>query len=157
MAKSKNYDELLYYWHAWHEATGPQLKNKYIRYVQLANQAARLNGDRIKIIFKRVHINIFSKNFPFSRISFDLFRISECRWSNERILRRRIFPTEHGGCNVGDYAFVQKSVHLCEDKIIRKIRGQSEKGWTTSGAHLWEHVGAKLGRTLRSGATVSGK
>lgn len=79
MAKSKNYDELLYYWHAWHEATGPQLKNKYIRYVQLANQAARLNGDKIKIIFKRVHINIFSKNFPFSRISFDLFRISECR------------------------------------------------------------------------------
>ncbi|XP_006609675.1 angiotensin-converting enzyme-like [Apis dorsata] len=44
MAKSKNYDELLYYWHAWHEATGPQLKTKYIRYVQLANQAARLNG-----------------------------------------------------------------------------------------------------------------
>ncbi|XP_043597026.1 angiotensin-converting enzyme-like [Bombus pyrosoma] len=44
MAKSKDYDELLYYWHAWHEATGPQLKNKYMRYVQLANQAARLNG-----------------------------------------------------------------------------------------------------------------
>ncbi|OAD61134.1 Angiotensin-converting enzyme, partial [Eufriesea mexicana] len=44
MAKSKDYDELLYYWHAWHEATGPQLKNKYMRYIQLANQAARLNG-----------------------------------------------------------------------------------------------------------------
>ncbi|XP_017788851.1 PREDICTED: angiotensin-converting enzyme-like [Habropoda laboriosa] len=44
MARSKDYDELLYYWHAWHEATGPQLKNKYMRYIQLANQAARLNG-----------------------------------------------------------------------------------------------------------------
>ncbi|XP_011693486.1 PREDICTED: angiotensin-converting enzyme-like isoform X1 [Wasmannia auropunctata] len=44
MAQSKDYDELLHYWHAWHEATGPQLQNKYLRYVQLANQAAKLNG-----------------------------------------------------------------------------------------------------------------
>ncbi|XP_024941481.1 angiotensin-converting enzyme isoform X2 [Cephus cinctus] len=44
MAQSKNYDELLYYWRSWHEAVGPPLKNKYMRYVQLANQAARLNG-----------------------------------------------------------------------------------------------------------------
>lgn len=44
MAESKDYDELLYYWQAWHEAIGPKLKNKYLRYVQLANLAARLNG-----------------------------------------------------------------------------------------------------------------
>jgi len=47
MAQSKDYDELLYYWHAWHEATGPQLQNKYLRYVQLANRAAKLNGNRL--------------------------------------------------------------------------------------------------------------
>lgn len=44
MAQSKDYDELLHYWHAWHEAIGPQLQNKYLRYVQLANLAAKLNG-----------------------------------------------------------------------------------------------------------------
>ncbi|XP_048507095.1 angiotensin-converting enzyme-like isoform X3 [Athalia rosae] len=44
MAQSKDYKELSYYWRAWHEAIGPPLKNKYMRYVQLANQAARLNG-----------------------------------------------------------------------------------------------------------------
>ena len=44
MAQSRDYDELLHYWQAWHEAVGPPLKNKYIRYVQLANQAAKLNG-----------------------------------------------------------------------------------------------------------------
>ncbi|XP_026826891.1 angiotensin-converting enzyme-like isoform X3 [Ooceraea biroi] len=44
MGNSKDYDELLYYWDAWHEAIGPKLKNKYLRYVQLANQAAKLNG-----------------------------------------------------------------------------------------------------------------
>ena len=45
MAQSRDYDELLHYWQAWHEAVGPPLKNKYIRYVQLANQAAKLNGE----------------------------------------------------------------------------------------------------------------
>ncbi|XP_063977804.1 angiotensin-converting enzyme-like [Diachasmimorpha longicaudata] len=44
MAKSRDYEELLHYWRAWQEAVGPPLKNKYMRYVQLANQAARLNG-----------------------------------------------------------------------------------------------------------------
>lgn len=44
MAQSKDYDELLHYWHAYHEAIGPQLQNKYLRYVQLANRAAKLNG-----------------------------------------------------------------------------------------------------------------
>ncbi|XP_008557296.3 angiotensin-converting enzyme [Microplitis demolitor] len=44
MAQSRDYEELLHYWRAWHEAVGPPLKNKYMRYVQLANQAARLNG-----------------------------------------------------------------------------------------------------------------
>ncbi|XP_018376719.1 PREDICTED: angiotensin-converting enzyme-like [Trachymyrmex cornetzi] len=44
MATSKDYDELLYYWHAWHEVIGPQLQNKYLRYVQLTNGAAKLNG-----------------------------------------------------------------------------------------------------------------
>ncbi|KAG5345054.1 ACE enzyme, partial [Acromyrmex charruanus] len=44
MVTSKDYDELLHYWHAWHEVIGPQLQNKYLRYVQLANRAAKLNG-----------------------------------------------------------------------------------------------------------------
>ncbi|XP_058794125.1 angiotensin-converting enzyme-like [Phymastichus coffea] len=44
MSQSRDYDELLHYWQAWHEAVGPPLRNKYIRYVQLANQAAKLNG-----------------------------------------------------------------------------------------------------------------
>lgn len=46
MVDSKDYDELLHYWYSWHEAIGPQLKNKYLRYIQLTNQAAKLNGTR---------------------------------------------------------------------------------------------------------------
>lgn len=60
MAQSKDYDELLHYWHAWHEAIGPQLINKYLRYVQLANQAAKLNGTK-NIIFYLI-LNVFFKN-----------------------------------------------------------------------------------------------
>jgi len=62
MAQSKDYDELLHYWHAWHEAIGPRIQNKYLRYVQLANRAAKLNGIKnfgfkCDIIF--YHVKIF--------------------------------------------------------------------------------------------------
>ncbi|KAI4500405.1 hypothetical protein M0802_004367 [Mischocyttarus mexicanus] len=60
MTQSKDYDELLYYWHAWHEAIGPPLKNNFMRYVQLSNQASRLNGfsdtgDQMKEFFEDEH------------------------------------------------------------------------------------------------------
>ncbi|RWS02537.1 Angiotensin-converting enzyme-like protein, partial [Dinothrombium tinctorium] len=44
LAKSRNYNELLYLWKAWRDKTGAEIRRKYIRYVQLMNEAARLNG-----------------------------------------------------------------------------------------------------------------
>lgn len=44
MVQSRDYDELLHYWNAWHSAIGPPLRNKYMRYVQLSNLASKLNG-----------------------------------------------------------------------------------------------------------------
>lgn len=44
MANSKNSAELLHIWKEWHDKTGPVLKNRFMRYVDLANQAARMNG-----------------------------------------------------------------------------------------------------------------
>lgn len=44
MKHSKNPQELLHVWREWHDHVGPPMKNKFMRYVQLANQAARLNG-----------------------------------------------------------------------------------------------------------------
>ncbi|CAH1164170.1 unnamed protein product [Phaedon cochleariae] len=44
MAKSKDHKELAHTWREWHDKIGPPLKNKYMRYADLANQAARLNG-----------------------------------------------------------------------------------------------------------------
>lgn len=41
---SRNPDELLHIWKQWHDSVGPPMKNKFMRYVQLANQAARMNG-----------------------------------------------------------------------------------------------------------------
>ncbi|KAK3930192.1 Angiotensin-converting enzyme [Frankliniella fusca] len=46
LARSRDPAELLRAWTAWHDAVGPQLRAKYVRYVQLANEAARLNGFR---------------------------------------------------------------------------------------------------------------
>lgn len=44
MTHSRNPEELLHVWKEWHDKTGPPMKNRFMRYVQLANQAARLNG-----------------------------------------------------------------------------------------------------------------
>ncbi|KAG8179605.1 hypothetical protein JTE90_025770 [Oedothorax gibbosus] len=43
-ATSKNYDELKHLWSEWRDQTGKQLKDKYLRYIQLSNEAACLNG-----------------------------------------------------------------------------------------------------------------
>ncbi|XP_054620316.1 angiotensin-converting enzyme isoform X2 [Dunckerocampus dactyliophorus] len=44
MAESRDYDELLFAWKGWRDAAGKVLRSDYKRYVELANQAARLNG-----------------------------------------------------------------------------------------------------------------
>ncbi|XP_045596886.2 angiotensin-converting enzyme [Procambarus clarkii] len=44
MARSRDPEELRYVWRAWREAAGKPLRSKYIRFVELANEAARLNG-----------------------------------------------------------------------------------------------------------------
>lgn len=44
IAMSRNPKELLYVWTEWHDKSGPQLKNRFMRYIELANQASRMNG-----------------------------------------------------------------------------------------------------------------
>ncbi|XP_057663789.1 angiotensin-converting enzyme-like [Diorhabda carinulata] len=44
MARSRNPSELTHIWKEVHDKTGPQMKNKFMRYLELSNQASRLNG-----------------------------------------------------------------------------------------------------------------
>lgn len=44
MAESRDYDELLFAWQGWRNASGRELRQNYVRYVELANLAARSNG-----------------------------------------------------------------------------------------------------------------
>lgn len=44
MAESRDYDELLFAWQGWRNASGRELRNSYKRYVELANLAAKSNG-----------------------------------------------------------------------------------------------------------------
>ncbi|XP_046389706.1 angiotensin-converting enzyme-like [Ischnura elegans] len=44
MASSRDYNELLHVWKGWRDATGAKMKNDYQSYVELSNQAAKLNG-----------------------------------------------------------------------------------------------------------------
>ncbi|XP_075767286.1 angiotensin-converting enzyme [Pelodiscus sinensis] len=44
LAKSRDYDELLFSWKGWRDASGKKIRSKFKRYVELSNKAARLNG-----------------------------------------------------------------------------------------------------------------
>ncbi|KAF6728427.1 Angiotensin-converting enzyme [Oryzias melastigma] len=44
MAKSRNYNKLLFVWEAWHNAAGAPQKKLYSRFVELSNKAARADG-----------------------------------------------------------------------------------------------------------------
>ena len=41
---SRDYNELLWAWKNWRDQTGRQYRSEYVRFVQLGNEAARLNG-----------------------------------------------------------------------------------------------------------------
>ena len=45
MAHSRDSFELANIWRKFHDQVGLPLKNKFMRYVELANQAARINGE----------------------------------------------------------------------------------------------------------------
>nr|CAH7715323.1 unnamed protein product [Callosobruchus chinensis] len=44
MATSKDYDELVYAWTKWRDATGAKMKDLYKTYVELSNEEARANN-----------------------------------------------------------------------------------------------------------------
>lgn len=51
MSHSRNPSELLHVWRDWHDKAGPPMKNKFMRYIQLANQAARMIGNQTHVIY----------------------------------------------------------------------------------------------------------
>lgn len=51
ITESRNYDELAYAWTAWRNATGRKLRPLYNEYVDLGNEAAKLNGNERLIVF----------------------------------------------------------------------------------------------------------
>jgi len=52
LAKSRNAEELKYYWEQWRESSGKQIKDMYHTYVGLYNEAAKLNGFKDASIMK---------------------------------------------------------------------------------------------------------
>ncbi|OCT62270.1 hypothetical protein XELAEV_18043354mg [Xenopus laevis] len=44
MATSRSYKKLLYAWDGWHNSAGIPLKEKYLKFVQLSNDAYRMDG-----------------------------------------------------------------------------------------------------------------
>lgn len=44
MSKSRNFDELKHIWTQWHQQSGGKMRSQYQRFVELSNEAARMNS-----------------------------------------------------------------------------------------------------------------
>ena len=49
MARSRDPEELRYYWEQWRRATGERMGDQYRQYIDLYNEAATLNGFRCPV------------------------------------------------------------------------------------------------------------
>lgn len=56
LSTSTDYDELEYIWSSWRNATGAKLRNDYKQYIDLSNEAARLNGYYSFTIYLQIQI-----------------------------------------------------------------------------------------------------
>lgn len=61
MAKSTDYAELEYTWAMWHNLTGPSMKSHYKKYIEINNEAAKLNkfndaGEMWRVSFEDPHL-----------------------------------------------------------------------------------------------------
>lgn len=50
MQRSRSEQELRYFWNIWRESTGPPIKNTFMRYLDIANQAARFHGEPFRYL-----------------------------------------------------------------------------------------------------------
>lgn len=57
-AKSQDPEELKHTWLEWHKAAGAKARENFTKYVELDNEAAKLNGKIMKNNFK-IYILIF--------------------------------------------------------------------------------------------------
>ncbi len=53
MSKSRSFDELKHVWQQWHEQSGGKMRNHYEKFVELSNEAARMNSIRSNAISYR--------------------------------------------------------------------------------------------------------
>lgn len=54
MANSRDFEELLYTWRSWRDNVGHEIRPKYIKYMELVNEAAMAIGI---VIFLRIQNN----------------------------------------------------------------------------------------------------
>lgn len=60
LTKSRDYDELVHVWKTWRDAAGKPIRDKYLRFVNLSNEAATLNGKYYYYIVSIISFNLKS-------------------------------------------------------------------------------------------------
>lgn len=62
MERSRSEPELRYAWTMWREATGPPIRNTFMRYMDLSNQAAQLHGKLLNSEKIEITLDLFFIN-----------------------------------------------------------------------------------------------
>ena len=82
LAKSTDYNELVWAWKGWRDESGKKMKSKYKEFVDLSNEAARENGKfHAQLVLKRDLILVLScpneirEQLDYQAISLDVFII----------------------------------------------------------------------------------
>lgn len=60
MRSSRNFDELKHVWTEWHKQSGGKMRLHYQQFVELSNEAARLNSSVLQNVYKFKAFNNFS-------------------------------------------------------------------------------------------------
>lgn len=52
LKESRDEGELRHAWKEWHDKSGNPIRESYVRFVELANEVARLNGNKITLPYQ---------------------------------------------------------------------------------------------------------
>ncbi|XP_035778203.1 angiotensin-converting enzyme-like [Anopheles albimanus] len=98
METSRLEPELRYYWIAWHEKTGPPVRNTFMRYLDLANQAAERHGfhdagEQMRSVYEDEEFfftvnDLWSQLQPLYKQLFSFVRKGLIRQYGEHVVRR---------------------------------------------------------------------
>lgn len=130
MANSRNHLELAHIWQEWHNKVGPPIKNKFMRYVEIANQASKNNGKlhnylerQYYFIFKKVTLMLVRKYVASMKIPISKTSCSTLGKAYSLCIKNFLHMLDENCCNSTDQMLCDQkdpSLLICSEIYGRK-------------------------------------